>query len=202
MYSDMGFATGAPGNGARQNGSTGEVSPTTRVAVVDARPEVRSSWVRALADDSAVEVAVSTWCLDDAVALRQAPDIALVGECAHGKAGCTAQQRLERLGCRVVRLPGDAEGRDWPALSPGQAATAPDTPSAPALSQRERRVLELYTAGMTLAEVAATLYITENTVATYVKRIRAKLRAAGLVVESKMQLRDGAQRCGLLPQRP
>lgn len=199
MSTDVGLATGMPGGDALQDGSTGEGSPATRVAIVDARPEVRSRWVRALAGDSSVEVAVSTWCLDDAVALRRAPDVALVGECAHGRAHCTAQLRLERLGCRVHLLRGDEQVHALPALSPGPPIAAVDVP---ALSQRESRVLELYAAGMTLAEVAATLYITENTVATYIKRIRAKLRAAGVPVESKMQLRDGAQLCGLLPQLP
>ena len=59
-------------------------------------------------------------------------------------------------------------------------------------------MLELYASGLTLTDVAAELFLTENTVATYLKRIRAKMRATGLTVESKLELRDRAVACGLL----
>ena len=174
----------------------------TRVAVVDRRAALRGEWARALASNSAVEVALVTWCLDDAVSLRQAPDVVVLGSCSGADPDCPARRRLERLGCRVISAAADVTERraatrpgavPTPGCDQGEGQVAIQT-----LSRQERRVLELYSAGLTLADVAATMHLTENTVATYLKRVRAKLRASGLTIESKMQLRDRAIAHGLL----
>ena len=74
----------------------------------------------------------------------------------------------------------------------------------PSLSHQERRALALYSSGMTLDAVAEAMFVTPNTVATYLKRVRSKLRAAGGEVDSKMELRDCALAHGVidLPSPP
>lgn len=78
------------------------------------------------------------------------------------------------------------------------AQAAPETDAAPArwalnLSEREREVLRIVSKGMTLAEIAALLEISVNTVKTHVKRIYQKL-----AVSSRTEAIFEAHRMGLL----
>jgi DNA-binding CsgD family transcriptional regulator len=92
------------------------------------------------------------------------------------------------------------------ARPPSPGATAGARPSArseaqsgqPSLSPQERRALALYATGMTLDAVAEAMYVTPNTAATYLKRVRSKLRAAGGAVDSKLELRDCALAQGVI----
>lgn len=73
----------------------------------------------------------------------------------------------------------------------------PDLPSAQ-LSRREIEVLELYAAGLPAADVAATLFISRQTVADHVKGIRRKYRTAGRGASTKLDLFHRAVEDGYL----
>ncbi len=70
---------------------------------------------------------------------------------------------------------------------------------AAALGAREREVLSLYAAGLEIPEVARTLYITENSVKEYLKRIRAKYTNVDRPAASKLDLFRRAIEDGIVP---
>lgn len=70
---------------------------------------------------------------------------------------------------------------------------------AAALGAREREVLSLYAAGLEIPEVARTLYITENSVKEYLKRIRAKYTHVARPATSKLELFRRAIEDGIVP---
>ena len=70
---------------------------------------------------------------------------------------------------------------------------------AAALGAREREVLGLYAAGLEIPEVARTLYITENSVKEYLKRIRAKYVQVDRPAASKLDLFRRAVEDGIVP---
>jgi DNA-binding CsgD family transcriptional regulator len=80
----------------------------------------------------------------------------------------------------------------------GPSARSEAQSGQPSLSPQERRALALYATGMTLDAVAEAMYVTPNTAATYLKRVRSKLRAAGGAVDSKLELRDCALAQGVI----
>ena len=67
----------------------------------------------------------------------------------------------------------------------------PDTSIAEGLSEREREVLGLLARGMTNAEIAATLYLSEGTVRNYVSAILEKLDVADRTQAAVLALRHG-----------
>lgn len=70
---------------------------------------------------------------------------------------------------------------------------------AAALGPREREVLGLYAAGLEIPEIARTLYITENSVKEYLKRIRAKYIQVDRPAASKLALFRRAIEDGIVP---
>lgn len=70
---------------------------------------------------------------------------------------------------------------------------------AAALGAREREVLSLYAAGLEIPEVARALYITENSVKEYLKRIRAKYTNVDRPAASKLDLFRRAIEDGIVP---
>jgi len=70
---------------------------------------------------------------------------------------------------------------------------------AAALGTREREVLSLYAAGLEIPEIARTLYITENSVKEYLKRIRAKYINVDRPAASKLELFRRAIEDGIVP---
>ena len=67
----------------------------------------------------------------------------------------------------------------------------PDTSIAKDLSEREREVLGLLARGMTNAEIAKRLYLSEGTVRNYVSAILEKLDVADRTQAAVLALRHG-----------
>jgi DNA-binding NarL/FixJ family response regulator len=74
----------------------------------------------------------------------------------------------------------------------------PVNPSKPKLTKREQAVMSMYASGQAMKTVAATLFISEDTARSYMKRIRDKYRAVGIDLGNKVALRDQAIRDGYL----
>lgn len=70
---------------------------------------------------------------------------------------------------------------------------------AAALGPREREVLSLYAAGLEIPQIGRTLYITENSVKEYLKRIRAKYTQVDRPAASKLELFRRAVEDGIVP---
>ncbi len=65
------------------------------------------------------------------------------------------------------------------------------------LTAKQRHVVALYVDGLSVLEVAEQVGVTPNTVASYLKLVRAKYRAAGIPVSTKIEL--GAALVGATP---
>jgi two-component system, NarL family, nitrate/nitrite response regulator NarL len=63
-------------------------------------------------------------------------------------------------------------------------------PGRPPLSEREHAVLMAYVSGLTLESTARSLGISPETAKTYLKRVKAKYREAGLPVYTKLDLAE------------
>ena len=70
---------------------------------------------------------------------------------------------------------------------------------AAALGPREREVLTRYAAGLEIPEIGRRLFITENSVKEYLKRIRAKYTRVDRPAASRLELFRRAVEDGLLP---
>jgi NarL family two-component system response regulator LiaR len=70
-------------------------------------------------------------------------------------------------------------------------AAPPDTSIAEGLSEREREVLGLLARGMTNADIAKRLYLSEGTVRNYVSAVMAKLDVADRTQAAVLALRYG-----------
>ena len=67
------------------------------------------------------------------------------------------------------------------------------------LGPREKQVLSLYAAGLEIPEVAHQLYITENSVKEYLKRIRVKYTQVNRPANNKLDLFRRAIEDGIIP---
>ena len=92
-----------------------------------------------------------------------------------------------------------AAGEAW--ISPRLAYifATDDEPEAPALSQHERRTLQLYAAGLPLKSVARRMSISEDTVREHLGRVRDKYARAGRAAPTKLELYHRAVEDGHLP---
>ena len=70
---------------------------------------------------------------------------------------------------------------------------------AAALGPREREVLSLYAAGLEIPQIGRTLYITENSVKEYLKRIRVKYTQVDRPANNKLDLLRRAIEDGIIP---
>ena len=80
-----------------------------------------------------------------------------------------------------------AGGTAW-SLGPTPTARNAHLPGRPPLSHREHAVLMAYVSGLTLDAAARSLSISTETARTYLKRVKAKYRQAGLPVYTKLDL--------------
>ena len=95
-----------------------------------------------------------------------------------------------------------AAGRDWISARLAYIFATDDTANLPALSQQERRTLELYATGLPLKSVARKLAIREDTAKQYLARVREKYANAGRAAPTKMELYYRAVEDGYLPPPP
>ena len=80
-------------------------------------------------------------------------------------------------------------GTAW-SLGPTMAAEPSGSPGRPPLSEREHAVLMAYVSGLTLESTARSLGISPETAKTYLKRVKAKYREAGLPAYTKLDLAE------------
>jgi ATP/maltotriose-dependent transcriptional regulator MalT len=98
-----------------------------------------------------------------------------------------------RLATETARRPGGIMAAAEPVTpTPHERAQVPDGVLRPSLSPRERDVLHQLARGATYADIAAHLYVSENTVKTHVSSLYAKLavsrRSDALAVARTLQL--------------
>jgi len=95
-----------------------------------------------------------------------------------------------------------AAGRDW--ISPRLAyiLATDDAPDRPALSQQERRTLQLYATGMPMKSVARRMSISDETAKQYLQRVRQKYARAGRSAPTKLELYHRAVEDGHIPPSP
>ncbi|SMH28536.1 two component transcriptional regulator, LuxR family [Rathayibacter oskolensis] len=70
------------------------------------------------------------------------------------------------------------------------------------LTHRERQVVGLYVEGSSLKQVATELGVTQDAARSSLRSARAKYRAAGMSVSTKIALRRQALRDGIIGRRP
>jgi DNA-binding NarL/FixJ family response regulator len=95
-----------------------------------------------------------------------------------------------------------AVGRDWISPRLAHILATDDTADLPALSQQERRTLQLYATGMPMKSVARKMAISEDTAKQYLGRVREKYANAGRAAPTKLELYYRAVEDGYLPPPP
>jgi DNA-binding NarL/FixJ family response regulator len=95
-----------------------------------------------------------------------------------------------------------AAGRDWISPRLAHILATDDTADLPALSQQERRTLQLYATGMAMKSVARKMDISEDTAKQYLGRVREKYANAGRAAPTKLELYYRAVEDGYLPPPP
>ncbi|HWL45506.1 MAG TPA: response regulator transcription factor [Ilumatobacter sp.] len=77
-------------------------------------------------------------------------------------------------------------GQEW--MTEELAVVIAGDPERPKLSGQEERALILYASGLTVAQIAAEMYIRPDTAKQYLDRVKAKYTAAGVPVRTKLDL--------------
>jgi len=99
----------------------------------------------------------------------------------------------------VAALLDASEGRHVPAAEWASALDSDPRLIAAPLTEREREVLSLYASGMGAREVAAALWVTENTVNDHLRRIKGVYQRLGRPAASKVDLYRRGIEDGFLP---
>ena len=92
-----------------------------------------------------------------------------------------------------------AAGRDWISARLAYILATDDAADRPALSDQERRALQLYATGMPMKSVARKMGISDETVKQYLGRVREKYARSGRAAPTKMDLYLRAVEDGHLP---
>jgi two-component system, NarL family, nitrate/nitrite response regulator NarL len=95
-----------------------------------------------------------------------------------------------------------AAGRDWITPRLAYILATDDAADGPALSNQERRALQLYATGLPMKSVARKMAIGEETVKQYLGRVREKYSLAGRAAPTKLELYYRAVEDGHLPPPP
>ena len=93
-------------------------------------------------------------------------------------------------------------GRDWISPRLAHILATDDTADLPALSQQERRTLQLYATGMPMKSVARKMAISKDAAKQYLGRVREKYANAGRAAPTKLELYYRAVEDGYLPPPP
>lgn len=119
-----------------------------------------------------------------------------------------AQARAALLAGAADLVPKDATGAEF--LDAIRRAAAGETlwtrravsilgdTLGPHLSEREMMAVRLYVQGLLITTIARRMGVSENTVNTYLKRVRTKFRQAGKEVNSREQMRSVVWDQGLM----
>lgn len=99
----------------------------------------------------------------------------------------------------VAAIVDAAEGRHVPTTEWASALDSDPGLSAAPLTEREREVLSLYASGMGAREVAAALWVSENTVNDHLRRIKGVYQRLGRPAPSKVDLYRRGIEDGFLP---
>ena len=193
-----------------------------RVLVVDDHEVVHWGFRTMLGDQPWVERCLSARTGEEAVALaeRHEPDVALVDLFLGDESGADVCERLRARSPRTRVLLISGAGRimpnaakaagaagfvskDWPAadiaaavrmVGLGMSVFRPhESPAGPALTDREREVLDLIARGSTNREIAGALFLSPHTVKEHTSSLYRKLRA-----RNRAEAVQKAQRLGLL----
>jgi two-component system NarL family response regulator len=106
------------------------------------------------------------------------------------KAGAVTYLLKDTLSDDLVRVIRDVHRGNYP-ISANLAARLAERATRPALTERERQVIELIAQGMRNKEIAAALGISEETVYVHVKNILAKLEVNDRTGAISVALRRG-----------
>ena len=206
--------------GARDGAPVGE--RRLRVLVVDDHEVVHWGFRTMLGEQPWVERCLSARTGDEAVALaeRHEPDVALVDLFMGDESGADICERLRARSpnTRVLLISGAGRimpnaakaagaagfvSKDWPAadiaaavrmVGLGMSVFRPhESPAGPALTDREREVLDLIARGSTNREIAGALFLSPHTVKEHTSSLYRKLRA-----RNRAEAVQKAQRLGLL----
>ena len=193
-----------------------------RVLVVDDHEVVHWGFRTMLGEQPWVERCLSarTGAEAEALAERHEPDVALVDLFMGDESGADICERLRTRSPRTRVLLISGAGRimpnaakaagaagfvskDWPAadiaaavrmVGLGMSVFRPhESPPGPALSDREREVLDLIARGSTNREIAGALFLSPHTVKEHTSSLYRKLRA-----RNRAEAVQKAQRLGLL----
>ena len=151
--------------------------------VVLLNPTLRADPDPALNVRRLIEAGHRVLAIDGSSDLSMAPRTLAAG--AHGYLTRDHDLATVAAALRIIASGGTA----W-SIGRGAAGEADGSPVRPPLSAREHRVLMAYTSGLTLDSVARRLGISPETARTYLKRVKAKYRQAGVPVYTKLDLAE------------
>jgi two-component system NarL family response regulator len=107
------------------------------------------------------------------------------------EAGADAYLVKDTVSADLIRVVRDVHAGNAPPISSEVQARLVERSRHPALSTRERQVIELISHGMRNKEIAAALGISEETVQVYVKKILAKLNVQDRTAALSVALKRG-----------
>lgn len=206
----------------RARAAAGGSERRLRVLVVDDHEVVHWGFRLMLGEQPWVERCLSARTGEEALALAQRyePDVALVDLFMGDESGADICERLRERspGTRVLLISGAGRimptaakaagaagfvSKDWPAsdiaaavrmVGLGMSVFRPnESPSGPALTDREREVLDLIARGSTNREIAGDLFLSPHTIKEHTSSLYRKLNA-----RNRAEAVQKAQRLGLI----
>jgi DNA-binding NarL/FixJ family response regulator len=137
-----------------------------------------------------------------AVVVLSAADQPSAVRAAVGAGACGYVLKSEQASQIRTAIRAAAADGTW--ISPRLAyiLAADDTPGRPALSNQERRVLQLYAAGLPMKSAARKMGISEETAKQYIRRVKEKYASVGRASRSKLELYYRAVEDGHLQPPP